>query len=159
MIIFPGVLYHLRYPFWALKVIRDVLKLGGHLLIETAIWEGERNNAMLFCPIGEESPYEPSSCTFFNVKGLVDTLKSMGFKTISIEHLERKDGGGSRDLMRRFKARIKLGLKMGLFAEDPPQIGGVTRTVFHSTFCGYDKESPLMQYWEETHDYHTQHGG
>jgi 2-polyprenyl-3-methyl-5-hydroxy-6-metoxy-1,4-benzoquinol methylase len=160
VVIFPGVLYHLRYPFWALKVIRDVLKLGGHLLIETAIWKGERNNAMLFCPIGDEGPYhEVSSCTFFNEKGLVDTLKSMGFKTISIEYLETKDRGGLRDLMSRFKARIVLSLKTGLFAEDPPQIGGVTRTVFHSVFCGYDKESLLMRYWEETHDYHTQHGG
>ena len=28
----PGVfLYHLGYPFGALKVIRDVMKVGGHL--------------------------------------------------------------------------------------------------------------------------------
>jgi 2-polyprenyl-3-methyl-5-hydroxy-6-metoxy-1,4-benzoquinol methylase len=158
VVIFPGVLYHLRYPFWGLKVIRDVLRVGGHLLIETAIWQGERNNAMLFCPIGEESPYESTSCTFFNEKGLVDTLKSMGFKTVSIEYLKRAGQRGLRDPMRRFKAGIEAGFKMCLSAENRPPIKIVTRTVFHSIFCGYDKDSFIMQYWEETHDYHTQHG-
>jgi 2-polyprenyl-3-methyl-5-hydroxy-6-metoxy-1,4-benzoquinol methylase len=51
VILFPGVLYHLRYPFWGLKVLRDMMKPGGELLIETAIWRGDPNNAMLFCPI------------------------------------------------------------------------------------------------------------
>jgi tRNA (mo5U34)-methyltransferase len=89
VVIFPGVLYHLRYPFWGLRAIRDILKIGGHLLIETAIWVGERNNSMLFCPIGEDSPYAPdeTSCTFFNEKGLVDTLTSLGFQTVHTELL------------------------------------------------------------------------
>jgi 2-polyprenyl-3-methyl-5-hydroxy-6-metoxy-1,4-benzoquinol methylase len=47
VVIFAEVLYHLRYPFWGLKVIRDVMKVGGHLLIETAIWHGEPDKAML----------------------------------------------------------------------------------------------------------------
>jgi 2-polyprenyl-3-methyl-5-hydroxy-6-metoxy-1,4-benzoquinol methylase len=51
IVIFAGVLYHLRYPFWGLKMIRDVMKVGGHLLLETAIWHGEPDKAMLFCPI------------------------------------------------------------------------------------------------------------
>lgn len=89
MVIFPGVLYHLRYPFWGLRAIRDVLKIDGHLLIETAIWEDERNNAMLFCPIGADSPYEGTSCTFFNEKGLVDTLKSLGFQTVHMDLLHK----------------------------------------------------------------------
>jgi SAM-dependent methyltransferase len=141
VIIFPGVLYHLRYPFWGVKVIRDVLSIGGHLLIETAIWERERNNATLFCPIGGESPYEPTSCTFFNEKGLVDTLKSMGFKTVSIDYLRREGLRGLKDRIKRFKA------------------GTVTRCVFHSILSGNDKDSFTMQYWESTHDFHTQHGG
>ena len=77
IVIFPGVLYHLRYPFWGLRAIRSVLKPGGNLIVETPIWRGENNNAMLFCPIGKDSPYETSSCTFFNEKGLVDTLTSL----------------------------------------------------------------------------------
>jgi SAM-dependent methyltransferase len=152
VVIFPGVLYHLRYPFWSLKVIRDIMKVGGHLLIETAIWEGARNNAMLFCPVGEESPYEPSSCTFFNEKGLLDTLKSMGFKTLSIEYLPLPRSRGLRRVKHaiwRLGRRIKDGFEM---------LQPVTRAVFHCTFLGYVADSLLVQYWEKTHDFHTQHG-
>lgn len=138
VVIFAGLLYHLRYPFWGLKVIRDVLRVGGQLLIETAIWEGQRDNAMLSCPIDEEGPYDPTSCTFFNEKGLMDTLKSMGFKTVSIEYLRT-------DSQRRS-------------VEDHP-IKIVSRSVFLSTFCGYDKDSFIMQYWEQEHDWHSKHGG
>jgi SAM-dependent methyltransferase len=129
IVIFPGVLYHLRYPFWGLKVIRDVLHIGSHLLIETAIWKSELNKALLFCPIDKESPYEGSSCTFFNVKGLMDTLKSIGFETVAIEHLN-----------------------------DPP-LDGITRSVFHCIFNGFDEKDFVMKYWENTHDFHSLHGG
>jgi len=154
VVIFPGVLYHLRYPFWALKKIREVMKLGGHLLIETAIWEAEHNNSMLFCPIGEDSPYEGSSCSFFNEKGLVDTLKSMGFETVSIDYL-RSPVKNLRSRIAPFLAQIRNLLIYG----DRPPIKVVNRCVFHSTYHGCDKHSSLMRYWEDTHDYHTLHGG
>jgi len=152
VIIFPGVLYHLRYPFWGLKVIRDVLRVGGHILIETPIWEGERNNAMLFCPIGKDSPYESSSCTFFNEKGLVDTLISMGFETVLIEHLKQQGSRRFKEILGRFKTRIETGIKMRLSVEHRPPIRRVTRTVLHSIFRGYDKDSILMHYWEGIHN-------
>jgi len=79
VVIFPGVLYHLRYPFWGLKLIRDVIANHGVLLLETAFLVDDTPRAMLFCPTGKESPYEPTSCTFFNKKGLLDTLTSLGF--------------------------------------------------------------------------------
>src|SRR5262249_46689676 len=78
IVLFPGLLYHLRYPFWALKLVRDVLKEDGHLILETAIMVDSNDHAMLHCPIGSDSPYEPTSCTFFNMKGLTDTLQSLG---------------------------------------------------------------------------------
>jgi SAM-dependent methyltransferase len=90
IVIFPGTLYHLRYPFWALKVARDCLQPGGSLIIETAIFRDHNKHAMLHCPIGYESPYEPSSCSFFNLKGLKDTLFSLGFEVQAVEIL--KDG-------------------------------------------------------------------
>lgn len=152
VVIFPGVLYHLRYPFWGLKVIRDVLKKGGHLIIETPIWEGQRNNAMLFCPIGGDSPYEPTSCTFFNEKGLVDTLKSIGFKTVGIEYLKRED----QPWLQNLKTRFKTILKTYLYARTPRPITDVRRAAFHSVFNGYDKDSLVMQYWEDTHQFHTE---
>jgi 2-polyprenyl-3-methyl-5-hydroxy-6-metoxy-1,4-benzoquinol methylase len=158
VIVFPGVLYHLRYPFWGFKVIRDVLKVGGNLIVETPIWKGEHNNAMLFCPIGEASPYEPTSCTFFNEKGLVDTLKSIGFETLSIEYLD----GSPREQVppEDFVKRVKAGIKRFLSPQpkDNPPIKAVTRTVFHSRFNGYDKNSFIMQYWEDNHDFHTEIG-
>jgi 2-polyprenyl-3-methyl-5-hydroxy-6-metoxy-1,4-benzoquinol methylase len=131
VVIFPGVLYHLRYPFWGLKKIREVMKISGHLVIETAIWEAEHNNSILFCPIGKDSPYEESSCCFFNEKGLVDTLKSMGFETVSVDYL--------------------------LKYQDLPQTKRLNRGVFHSIYHGCDKNSFLMRYWEGMHDLHSRH--
>src|SRR5262249_54566980 len=78
VIVFPGVLYHLRYPFWALKLIRDVLNDDGLLVLETAVLADDNRHAMMFCPVGTESPYESTCVTFFNRKGLHDTLASLG---------------------------------------------------------------------------------
>jgi 2-polyprenyl-3-methyl-5-hydroxy-6-metoxy-1,4-benzoquinol methylase len=178
VIIFPGVLYHLRYPFWGLRAIRDVLKIGGHLLIETAIWVGERNNAMLFCPIGEDNPYAPdgTSCTFFNEKGLVDTLKSLGFQTVQTELLSKIAASATllkprlrralhpstalRSYMKRFITCMNTRFND---ADRPPneQVHWcvVDRCVVHSTFSAFDKGTFTARYWEATHDFHTSHGG
>jgi SAM-dependent methyltransferase len=178
VVIFPGVLYHLRYPFWGLKAIRDVLKIGGHLLIETAIWVGERNNAMLFCPIGEDNPYAPdgTSCTFFNKKGLVDTLTSLGFQTVHTELLSKigasatlrktwlrrasRPSAALRSYMKRFITCMSTRLND---ADRPPNKEVhwcvVDRCVVHSTFSAFDKGTFNARYWEATHDFHTSHGG
>jgi SAM-dependent methyltransferase len=156
VVIFAGVLYHLRYPFWGLRAIREVLKIGGHLLIETAIWEGERNNAMLFCPIEGDSPHEGTSCTFFNEKGLVDTLKSLGLQTVHMELLWNIAASATpRSYMKQFITRMRTCFK----AADRPPIKLVNRCVVHSTFSGFDKDTFTGRYWETTHDFHTSHGG
>ena len=88
MICFSGVLYHLRYPFWGIKCLRDVLNEGGHLIIHTAIHVDDNKLANLFCPIGDECPGDdPTHCTNFNLKGLVDTLYSMGVTVHRVEYL------------------------------------------------------------------------
>jgi 2-polyprenyl-3-methyl-5-hydroxy-6-metoxy-1,4-benzoquinol methylase len=178
VVICPGVLYHLRYPFWGLRAIRDVLKTGGHLLIETAIWVGERNNAMLFCPIGEDNPYAPddTSCTFFNEKGLVDTLTSLGFQTVQTKLLSKSAASATlrsiwlrrarhpsaalRSYMKRFITRMSARFND---ADRPPnkQVHWcvVDRCVVHSTFSAFDKGTFVARYWETTHDFHTSHGG
>jgi SAM-dependent methyltransferase len=156
VIIFPGVLYHLRYPFWGLRAIRDVLKIDGHLLIETAIWEGERNNAMLFCPIARDSPYEETSCTFFNAKGLVDTLNSLEFQTVQMEPLDQMAASATpSSYVKQFITRFRTCFK----AEDRPPINRVTRCVIHSIYSGFDRNTFTARYWETTHDFHTSHGG
>ncbi len=156
VVIFAGVLYHLRYPFWGLRVIREVLKIGGHLVIETIIWEGERNNAMLFCPVGEDRPCGGTSCTFFNEKGLVDTLKSLGFQTVHMELLRKIAASATpRSYMKQFITRIRACFKDA----DRPPIKLLNRCVVHCTFSGFDKDTFTARYWEATHDYHTSHGG
>jgi len=81
IILFLGVLYHLRYPFWALKVLSDLLPIGGRIIVETAIMGGKNEKAMLHCPSSEDSPYQDrSSVTFFNIKGLKDALRSVGIQ-------------------------------------------------------------------------------
>ena len=95
---FYGVLYHLRYPFWGLKKIVDVLKDGGILLIESGMLKdapATQNLELLYCPVAT-SPYEPTSCTFFNKRALVTTLESFGLELTGWERLEgaspSKDG-------------------------------------------------------------------
>jgi len=87
IVVFPGVLYHLRYPMWALKRVRDVLHPEGWLLIETAVFLRYQELPLLYCPIDEESPYEPTSVSFFNIKGLTDTLSSLGIRVHSVSLL------------------------------------------------------------------------
>lgn len=125
VVLFPGVLYHLRYPMWALKLIRDVMKVGATLLTETAIVHSMTKYAILWCPTGTESPYEETSCTFFNIKGFIDTAKSIGLSTRHVSTLS--DG--------------KL------------DEGRVYRTVFVSTHTGM--EPHLREYWDGAHRSHT----
>jgi SAM-dependent methyltransferase len=87
IVICAGVLYHLRYPMWALKRIRDVLSPQGWLLIETAVFLAYPEMPLLYCPIDEEGPYEPTSVSFFNVKGLTDTLSSLGIRVLNVSLL------------------------------------------------------------------------
>jgi SAM-dependent methyltransferase len=173
VILFAGVLYHLRYPFWGLKVLRDMMKSGGELLIETAIWRDDPNNAMLFCPIKNDSPYDRTSCTFFNEKGLIDTLKSLNFDTVEVEFWP--PGSRPRDririalqmswaqLTRIALTRMRAQLTRTVFASgDRPKITNVSRAVFHSRFGrhekDYEKDSFIARYWEETHQWHSEGG-
>jgi SAM-dependent methyltransferase len=78
LVIFAGILYHLRMPFFAIKRLADLTKPGGCVVIETALYLNT-DHSMLFCPNASESPYEATSVTFFSHHGLVSTLESMGF--------------------------------------------------------------------------------
>ncbi len=68
----------MRYPFQVFRVIRDIMNDGGTLIIETGLYRLHEEEALLWCPVGEESPYEPSSVSFFNLKGITDTLRTFG---------------------------------------------------------------------------------
>ena len=69
-----------------------MLKPGGKLILETAVMRSWKTSKLeklplLFCPVEDESPYEPTSVTFFNTKGMVDSLKTLNFKTEKVSYL------------------------------------------------------------------------
>lgn len=86
LVIFAGLLYHLRYPFSALKIVRDLTKGNGQLLLETGIIEDFNRNALMYCPSPKDSPQRSrggNSCTYFNEKALIETLEHFGLKSRS----------------------------------------------------------------------------
>jgi tRNA (mo5U34)-methyltransferase len=87
IIICGGVLYHIRYPFQFVRVIRDLLTDDDTLLLETALWRVWESQPLLYCPASAESPYESSSVTFFNSRGLIASLESLGFEARFTDNL------------------------------------------------------------------------
>ncbi len=137
VVIFAGVLYHLRYPFWSLKLLRDVMRPGAMMVLETAIFYGQDKFPMLYCPTGDNSPYESSSCTFFNRQGLTESLESLGFKVHSSSVLHPA-------------------------AEGVPCTGKspvVDRAVFVCEYLAHHEGTTLENYWTGLHSLHTQFGG
>ncbi len=147
VVIFPGVLYHLRYPFWALKLIRDVLKDDGQLVLETAVFLDSGRHALLFCPIGQESPYEPTSCTFYNTKGLTDTLYSLGLTVKRTEYLK---SGGKDKLVPEAKRLVKTALRM-------PTRPTIDRVTMVCQMTPQVLDATVGKYWDGTHRIHTEH--
>jgi SAM-dependent methyltransferase len=141
VIIFPGVLYHLRYPFWSLKLINDVLREGGKLIIETTVYMDENQFPILLCPIGSESPFEPTSCTFFNLKGLIDTLSSLD---LAVEDIELLDNNNALSV-------TTSGFNYST-AEVATPIDRVTLVCSKQL---QPENSRVSSYWNSTHDVHT----
>ena len=147
IIIFPGVLYHLRYPFWALKLIKDVLREGGQLIVETAVFMDDNSRAMLFCPVGVESPYEDTSCTFFNPKGLIDSLHSLDLFTQKTELFYDKEKSQSHtNLLSILKSRL------GFFKPTQPDIDRMTLVCHKQSQA---ETTLLYEYWHNTHKIHS----
>ncbi|WP_290637074.1 methyltransferase domain-containing protein [Aquisalimonas sp.] len=85
LVIFAGLLYHLRYPFLALKLIRDLVPDGGDLILETGIIEDFNINSVLYCPSAVDSPQKTrggNACSFFNERALLESLRQFGFKPL-----------------------------------------------------------------------------
>ena len=62
-----------------LRRIRDLCREGSVLLVETATFADANRFPLMLCPTGRDSPYEPTSCTFFNIAGFTQTVRSIGF--------------------------------------------------------------------------------
>lgn len=132
VVIFAGVLYHLRYPFSGLRQVCDVLEEGGTLVLETAVFADANRHALLYCPIGKENPYEPSSVTIFNLKGLKDTLSTLGLRT-DREELEFDPKPDPKD-------KVKI----------------IDRVVLTCRKDSSLLNAKLTQYWEGVHTLHSQ---
>jgi SAM-dependent methyltransferase len=112
VIIYPGVLYHLRYPFSSLQVLHNVLANRGVLLLETAIIHAWERHPIVYCPTGAESPYEPTSVTFFNEHGMRSTLWSMGFEVTSTDRLYGRKLLGTKGIgPKQFAMAALMGLQ------------------------------------------------
>ncbi len=151
VVIMPGVLYHLRYPFWALKLIRDLLSEGGCLVLETALFIDDNRHAVLRCPVETDSPYEATSCTFFNRKGLIDTLGSLGLLPLTFEYLSN--------------APLVAGRPVSLepARTDAPQGPDGTMSLDRATLvCRHTNraaDSQAANYWEGTHTFSSSRKG
>lgn len=138
IVIFAGVLYHLRYPFLGLDVLRDVVAPAGLLVLETAIFVDKNQHALLHCPTPADSPYDPTSVSFFNMKGLVDTLRGFGFRVEASELQGQKPAATPEKLP---TDRVVLLCRRDTEGED-----AVHRRL-------------RTAYWESLHDVHTKGRG
>ena len=102
VVLFFGVLYHLRYPMWGLRRVSKAVKDSGKLYIETALVVGDDIDRlpMLYCPV-RTSPYEQTSCSFLNLTGLNETLWSFGCTVKSHKFHPSEHRGSSYPRVRR----------------------------------------------------------
>jgi 2-polyprenyl-3-methyl-5-hydroxy-6-metoxy-1,4-benzoquinol methylase len=149
-VICPGVLYHLRYPFSALKIIHDVLNDGGNLLLETAVYADDNEHALLFCPVGSETPYAPDStcCTFFNVKGLTDTLASFGLVVHKVDFMnERYQPNRARGVRHMLRSLLP--------GSSPKQPVVIQRAAFLCEKKPQGLHTAAGFYWNGKHGFHS----
>lgn len=95
-VLFFGVLYHLRYPFTGISsVVRSTSK-GGLIILETGIYK-PNDLPLLYCPV-DSSPWDATSCSFFNIQALDETFLSFGCKREGDVRLFGLDGPVDRGL-------------------------------------------------------------
>jgi SAM-dependent methyltransferase len=88
IVIFAGVLYHLRFPFLGLKKIADAMQPGGTMIVETGLLLSNAKHPMIYCPKPKDSPFDPTSVTFFNHLALVAGLESLGFEDVICKNVQ-----------------------------------------------------------------------
>lgn len=138
-----GVLYHLQFPFWGLKQLRDALRPGGRLIIETGVLEGLDDLPVAAYMTGETSPYEPTSPTFFNLAGLKQALGLLEFDNFVVHHTTPPH---AIDVKRHFPA---------FHAANPGKAIGVNRTLMSCVRATKIRESYIRDYFEGLHRIHS----
>jgi SAM-dependent methyltransferase len=89
VILCAGLLYHLRFPFLALKKLTDCLTDQGTILVEAHMLADPRYEEFefLYCPVFRHPWDDPTSCTLFNKKGLCATLESFQCRLLAARAL------------------------------------------------------------------------
>jgi SAM-dependent methyltransferase len=148
LVVFAGVLYHLRFPFFGLKRIADALKDDGTLIIETGLLLSHHKLPFIFSPAPKDSPYDPTSVTFFNHKALVSGLESMGFREINCTSVIVQTG--SNTAYAGWDAFL-AGDHGHLAEAEDPIVGRATYV------CRIDRSSSdrIAQYWYTAHNLHA----
>lgn len=165
IIIFPGVLYHLRYPVWGLKKIVDCLVPGGTLMIESGMLAEPalEHLDLLYCPV-ETSPYETTSCTFFNEKGLTTTMRSLHCGLVSSRSLRHvAQQAQPSGIKARYLKPLKQDLQK-LLGRAPvagsnlpsPRVDRYAMVFRQDSNLGLDPTRPYLDdYWNSTHQGHS----
>jgi SAM-dependent methyltransferase len=157
VVIFPGVLYHLRYPFWGLKKIVDCIADGGVLLVESGMLADARlrDFELLYCPF-ETSPYEQTSPTFFNETGLVTTMRSLHCRLVVSRPLTESPDQDPPGFLPQLKRLIKEALEGPSTRPAQPRPLAIDRYVL---IFGKDSQYAYNQfrdqYWNATHSFHA----
>jgi SAM-dependent methyltransferase len=150
IILLFGVLYHLRYPIWGLKKLVDCLSESGLLLIETGMMVDSRYETVdfIYCPV-DDSPYEPTSCTFFNRKGLDTTMRSLGCEALDCKTL-------GKDFVQQNDASLVQAVKANLRKFRRVRRPRVNRQFFTYRKNISVKDEILVDYWDGTHVIHSE---
>jgi 2-polyprenyl-3-methyl-5-hydroxy-6-metoxy-1,4-benzoquinol methylase len=163
VVICPGVLYHLRYPFWGLKRLADVLAAGGVLVLETVIMVDENRFPLLWCPYDSDLPCDLTSCTFFNVKALTETLHSLGLEVESVTYLHHTPAhtAPAPEAPARWLSRLALRHRGAPTpAGEPPRLLPTDRATLVCRPSAARPVNPVIhKYWHGTHKVHTKHKG
>jgi SAM-dependent methyltransferase len=147
-VLFAGVLYHLRFPFLGIKRIADAMRPGATLLLETAMWATRQPVAALYCPAPQDSPYDPTSVTFYNDPGLTAALSSMGFDKIECRHVLSDDGNAHANWREFLLSAYWTGA-------DGSKVR-IARAVYTATKTSIENDR-LGTYWYGTHTLNSVH--
>lgn len=98
IVIFFGILYHLRYPQLGLAKIRNILKTDGILLLETAVLL-DTDDTIVQTNVGKIYPNDRSTWNAFSMSALISLLhdsylQAEESKVILRQDEERKIGRG-----------------------------------------------------------------
>ena len=125
----------------------------------------DNKRAMLYCPIEDESEYEKTSCTFFNVKGLRDSLKSMGIFVEEVFIYPQKIKFRIiKNIIKFllnviFQKKYVFGIKTDRLSKYDSHIGSkvgpITRGIFVSNINEKLIKEYATNYWDEFHTFHS----